>query len=181
MSKAKVFKRYVINGDDYHTIANPSKSGTCLGCVFWEPPTAPKRGVCSNPLKDECLEIFEQDTYKIGVIWAKGSEPEKVAEPTNSVYFAVLEAACRDRSVPVGTPGSYRATTRDDPAANEFRVLTRVHGSFGTRNSPIGDNREKAEHIVHMLNSAFAAGLERPEGILVGRMGHYNRDEENMP
>lgn len=103
-------------------------------------------------------------------------------------YFAVLQAAIRDHSIPIGYPGNYRQTFRDDPAANEFRV--QHINEWGERNTPLGSNREFAENMVHCLNASFHYGIvyaarrsSNPgtSPVHVGRMGHLNREEEYMP
>jgi len=104
------------------------------------------------------------------------------------VYFAVLEAARRDPSKPVLTPGHYTQLHRDDPTANEFRAY--FHQEHGMRSIPLGSDREHAENMVASLNTAYRFGIvqagrmaENPKAsvVLVGRMGHINRNEESMP
>lgn len=103
-------------------------------------------------------------------------------------YFATLEAAVRDRNVPVGTPGAYRKTFRDDPEANEFRATLVMNGS--QRSIPLGEFRDDAERWIETLNHAFEAGLEqmiqriqnpKARPILIGRTGYLNRDESTIP
>lgn len=103
-------------------------------------------------------------------------------------HFAVLHAAYRDPMVPMGTPGAYYEVARDEPLANEFRA--HMHQQYGMGSFPLGSCRETAEMLIHKLNSAYEFGLVQaalrakgrpPREVLVGRMGHMNRNEELMP
>ncbi len=114
--------------------------------------------------------------------------PAEVCDEVQHRYFAVLQSAIRDRSIPIGEPGNYKKTFRDDPAANEFRV--QHFNEWGERNTPLGSNREVAENMVHCLNASYNFGLVHAKrlaknpamaAIQVGRMGHINRNEEYMP
>lgn len=121
---------------------------------------------------------------------APASKPKRKAyrEEKGPRHFAVLNAAYRDRAVPIGDYGHYYEVERDDPAANEFRVQMLIeHGEI---NAPLGRDRERAESMVELLNQAYHFGrvqaerrakdVRTPE-VLVGRMGHRNRNEELMP
>ena len=97
-------------------------------------------------------------------------------------YFAVLEAAYRDPTLPTGTPGAYERLDRDDPKANEFRI--QINKAGGGTNIPAGIDREKAIWQVELYNQAFEAAIEihkNKANILVGRTGYLNRDEKDIP
>lgn len=97
-------------------------------------------------------------------------------------YFAVLEAAYRDPSLPVGTKGAYYRLERDDPKANEFRIHINTVG--GGLNIPAGRDRAQAVWQVEMYNRVFEAAIQihtEKAGILVGRTGFLNRDEKDIP
>ncbi len=102
-------------------------------------------------------------------------------------YFAILEAFYRSPGINYGEEGfECEKLERDDPKANVFRSYSFIES--GMYSMPLGSNRGVAEMIVHALNSAYKFGMihaEREkrtgETILVGRMGHINRNEESMP
>lgn len=105
-------------------------------------------------------------------------------------YFAVLQAAWRHpdhANMPHGAYGRYHEVDRDEPLANEFRAYFHIDG--GMRSIPLGSDRDHAEMVVQALNQAYNFGLLKSpfvgsvhhRQVQVGRMGHRNRGEENMP
>lgn len=141
--------------------------------------------VCNKeiePYKSEDLEVAEK------VAGGGNQAPSAVTPQQPLQYFAVLEAAVRNQNFKPGEHGHYRKVERDDPNATEYYI--RMFIEHGTCTFPVGSDKSFAAGLVEKFNSAYHFGRvhqsqltknPRIQEVLVGRMGHTNRNEEQMP